>query len=132
MIALDTNVVLRLFADDDAGQRRRALALIENADPASVFISTTVIVELLWALRRTYRQAKDRCVSALSALLDDERFVIDSRDLIEAAFAEWGDGRADFADYLIAYMARAAGASTTYTFDNDAAKSPAFTLLVGN
>jgi predicted nucleic-acid-binding protein len=49
---------------------------------------------------------------------------------IEAAIQAWRTGRADFADYLIAALARERGARTTATFDRAAAQA-AFILLGG-
>ena len=45
-IAIDTNVLVRLFVDDDLVQRDKALELLESAD--SVIVPTTVFLECVW------------------------------------------------------------------------------------
>ena len=51
MIALDTNVVVRLLVNDDAAQARRARRLVEAGD---VFVALSVLLETEWVLRYTY------------------------------------------------------------------------------
>jgi predicted nucleic-acid-binding protein len=128
MIAVDTNVLVRLFAADDAGQRARARHLIEQAAARgeTVFVGAIVLVELIWALHARYRQPKPILLAALDRLLADSKFEIGGRDRIEAALLEWRAGPADFADYLIAVSARDAGATTTYTFDEEAGACAGF------
>jgi len=48
MVAVDTNVLVRLLVNDDARQTRRARALIEREQ---VFISATALLESEWVLR---------------------------------------------------------------------------------
>ena len=55
-IAIDTNVLVRLFVDDDLVQRDKALELLENAD--SVIVPTTVFLECVWVLTRSYKMEK--------------------------------------------------------------------------
>lgn len=55
-IAIDTNVLVRLFVDDDLVQRDKALELLESAD--SVIVPTTVFLECVWVLTRSYKMEK--------------------------------------------------------------------------
>jgi predicted nucleic acid-binding protein len=52
MIALDTNIIVRLLANDDVSQARRAAEIIRNNE---VFVTKTVLLETEWVLRHAYR-----------------------------------------------------------------------------
>jgi predicted nucleic-acid-binding protein len=132
MIGLDTNVLLRLFVDDapeQAGLARRLMSDVE-ARGELAYVSPLVLAEFCWALKGPYKADKDKVLGALDEIINSAAFEIDDRASVEAAIETWRTGKADFADYLIAAMARSAGAKTTYTFDKDAAATrPALTLL---
>jgi predicted nucleic-acid-binding protein len=132
MIAVDTNVLLRLFIIDAPAQAAAVQNLIDDVRRVgdSVFLSPLVLAELCWAMGKIYRKPKSDMLDSLQVLLDNNLFAIADREAVEVAVEAWTTGKADFADYLIAAMAREAGARTTFTFDREAAKMrPAFTLL---
>lgn len=129
MIAVDTNVLVRLFVSDEPEQARAAKRLVaaQGAAPRSIYVSYVVLAEFVWVLRTRIGWAKARVLAAVEALTSDPRFALDDRDVIETAMAMAAAGNADFADYLIAAIADARGASTTYTFDKAAGAEPGFT-----
>jgi predicted nucleic-acid-binding protein len=51
VIAVDTNVIVRLLTADDEAQFQKASTLFANND---IFISETVILETAWVLRHAY------------------------------------------------------------------------------
>ena len=53
MIAVDTNVLLRLYSDDEPIQKRAALALLTGVGAGNVRVSVVVLAEIAWALRKT-------------------------------------------------------------------------------
>ncbi|MEM8827651.1 MAG: PIN domain-containing protein, partial [Pseudomonadota bacterium] len=61
MIAFDTNVLCRVFVDDNQPQHDRARrALADCADRGEqVFVSAIVLVECLWMLRGKFRWTPD-------------------------------------------------------------------------
>ena len=65
MIAVDTNVVIRLLTGDDQDQATRARELFETE---TIWLPKTVILEAEWVLRRLYGLAKGRVAEALTAL----------------------------------------------------------------
>ena len=131
MIALDTNVLLRYLLGDDQSQSAAARHLIDEVcsprEPA--FVHEIVLVEIVWVLRRTRFGARRDIVQTLRKLLDHASFVFSDEAAFAAAIDAYEDGPADFAEYLVAASARTRGAAPTVTFDEDAAKSPAFSLL---
>ena len=66
MIAVDTNVVVRLFAADDPEQTAAARLLFSEE---TVFISRTVLLEFAWVLRSAYKLPPERVLDALTSLL---------------------------------------------------------------
>jgi predicted nucleic-acid-binding protein len=131
VIAIDTNVLARWFVEDDARQVAAARGLLadERRGESPILLTPLVLAELEWVLRSTFRRSKDDILEVLGILCEEPAVVIDDRSCVEIAIANWRDGRADFADYLIAALARDRGATAVLTFNRDAAKSAAFTLL---
>ena len=131
MIAIDTNVLVRWFVEDDARQVAVARGLLAERERSEnpILLSPLVLAELEWLLRSRFGRSKDDVLAVLGILLDEPAVVVDDRACVEVAVATWRDGRAGFVDYLIAALARDRGAATVLTFDRDAAKSSAFTLL---
>jgi predicted nucleic-acid-binding protein len=131
LIGVDTNILLRLLIRDDARQFIAADGLVNSAERADdpIFVSPIVVVELEWVMRRTYGLTKAQIVDALDQVSRRTYFVMDDSEAVRAALTAWRTGKADFADYLIAALARQRGARTTMTFDKDAAATSSFTLL---
>lgn len=129
MIGLDTNVLVRLCVRDDPDQVEAALKLLSGVPPASVRVSVIVLAELAWTLLRRYRIDKAALIATLEGLLSRVELDIEGRSAVMTALQWYHDGKADFADYLIAALNREAGAAPTYTFDERATSSPAFALV---
>jgi predicted nucleic-acid-binding protein len=131
VIALDTNVLLRYLLDDDAPQSGAARRLIDETcsprDPA--FVHEIVLAELVWVLGRRRSTGRPIIARTLRHLLDHAHLAFADEATFAAAIDAYEDGPADFAEYLIAASARSRGAAPTVTFDEDAARSPAFALL---
>ena len=129
MIGVDTNVLVRLCVRDNSDQLEAALKLLSGAPPASVRVCVIVLAELTWTLLRRYRLDKATLIATLESLLSRVELEIEGRSAVMIALQWYRQGNADFADYLIAALNREAGATPTYTFDEQATSSPAFALL---
>jgi predicted nucleic-acid-binding protein len=131
LIGIDTNVLLRYLLDDDGDQAPRAIRLIDQeCSPTSpALVTNAVLAEAVWYLDLRLKRPKREIIDALWALLDNPHLAFEDSDAVENAVQEFEVGPADFADYLIAMSAAAHGATTTATFDQDAAKRPPFSLL---
>jgi predicted nucleic-acid-binding protein len=66
MLAVDTNVLVRLVTNDDPAQARRALSAIERND---IFVGKTVLLELEWVLRYSYELEPDVIFRTLRNIL---------------------------------------------------------------
>ncbi len=130
MIGLDTNVILRYFVTDSPEQAHRAKSLINAFTPADPgWVGVTVLAELVWALTSIYRFNQEGVIGALETLLASDDLVIEHRDDMRRALWLYRAGKADFSDCLIAVSVRAAGCSTTVTFDKIAARDAGMELL---
>ncbi len=131
MIGLDANVLVRYLTDDDPAQSPRARDLIERRltvdDPG--FVSLAALAETVWVLRRPYGYTDSQLVAAIRRLLRIESLVVDREREVFADMTIFEDGLVDFADALIAELARSTGCSHTVTFDRRASRLPGFVLL---
>ncbi len=119
MIALDTNVVVRLVTNDDEAQARAAERVLIRArrDDTPVFIADIVLCEVAWVLRARYRLSRADIAGALDGLLRTELIVVRDAAHVDKALAAFRTGPGDFADYLIREQATGMGASAVVTLD---------------
>ena len=119
MIALDTNVLVRLALYDNVPQAKAAERLLVRArrEQTELFVADVVLCELVWVLTRRVGMSRDEIARALDQLLRTELVVVAERAIVESALAAYRAGKGDFADYLIREHARAAGAREVVTFD---------------
>ena len=131
MIGLDTNVLARYIVQDDAEQAHAATRLIEGTctERSPGHVSVLVLVELVWVLTTAYGYAGSDVARVILQLLRTTEFNIEDSDAVWAALRETETGTADFADYLIAQRNRAAGCTSTYTFDRRAARGRHFAMV---
>ena len=128
MIGIDTNVLVRYIVQDDPKQSKIATKLIESrlsiADKG--FISSIVLCEVVWVLKRLYRQPKDRLLLVVKTILEAEAFEVEHRDCAWRAYYDFDEGLADFSDYYLARINKTYGATFTATFDERAQKHRLF------
>jgi predicted nucleic-acid-binding protein len=131
VIGLDTNVLVRYLAQDDAAQARVATTLIEKelTSEAPGFISLIVLVETLWVLEDCYDCSKERSIEILQRILRVKQLVIEEAQVVSRAAQVFSTSSADFADCLIERIGHARGCDHTVTFDRGAAKIPGMKLL---
>ena len=111
MIAVDTNIVLRLVLDDDEAQVQAARALMVRAP---IFVSLGVMLETGWVLQSRYRMPRSEVADALTLVTSLERVVVARLTLALWAIDRYRDG-ADLADMV--HLASAAKVGAFATFD---------------
>lgn len=111
MIAVDTNVVVRLLVNDDAVQARSAKALFERNQ---VFIAPTVLLETEWVLRAAYGLPPAQIHRLLLAVLGLPGAATESPERVALAIDAFGKGL-DFADAL--HLFTSPEAEAFYSFD---------------
>lgn len=124
MSSVDTNVLVRLLAADDAKQAAQAKTLLQRAARAreSLFVPLTVVLELEWVLRSRYQYPKEQMLSMLSSLLETRELEFQDEAAVEHALHYYRRSRVDFAECLHLGCAAATGRLPLMTFDRLAAR----------
>jgi predicted nucleic-acid-binding protein len=131
LIALDTNVLVRLLVRDDEAQASRARRLIDGCVESgeACLVSNPVLCELEWVLESVYHASRAEVASAIRPLLSTPPFQVEDAPATDRALRTYSKGKGDFSDYLLCQVGRTRGARTTYTFDRDLRTAEGFTLL---
>ena len=111
MIAIDTNIIVRLLTQDDLSQYKKAYNLLNKYE---VFITETVILETEWVLRFAYDYKVDQIANALIQLLGLPNVHINHPERVAQAIA-WHSKGLDFADAL--HLANSQHCKEFFTFD---------------
>ena len=87
-----------------------------------------VLCEVKWVLSSAYNIPRARIARTLRRLLKGTEFIFVNRAAAKAALESYAHGKAGFSDCLIGAAAKAAGATTAFTFDHDLRRGEDFTL----
>ncbi|MEP7041941.1 MAG: type II toxin-antitoxin system VapC family toxin [Dokdonella sp.] len=109
MIAIDTNVLVRLLVIDDSAQSDAARALVERE---RVLILRTVLLETEWVLRSRFGLGRSLIQVFFAGLADTSGIEIEADASTRRAIEAYGSG-VDFADALHA----TATTAPFHTFD---------------
>jgi predicted nucleic-acid-binding protein len=130
MIGLDTNILVRYLAQDDAIQSAQATQIIERrlTEARPGFISLVTMAETVWVLDRVYGLARYEIAAAVERILQVETLFVQNEREVFMAVAILSAGTGSFADALTGALGGWAGCSTTLTFDKKAARLKGFQL----
>lgn len=127
MIGLDTNVLLRIFLEDDAAQCARARAFVSAAaENEPCLINPIAMSEFAWTLSRRYKKTRGEVARYVEGVLLSDDLEVAHRRAGFAALAAYRNGKAEFPDYFLAEINAELGCASTATFDRAALDSPAF------
>ena len=128
MIAVDTNVLVRYFAEDDPVQTEKARRFLEHDSTrdSPAFVTLVTLVELIWVLNDTYKIGKAMQAEVVRELLDAPKLVIERDDIVRSAM-ELSNG--DIADRIIHLCGEVSGCTKTVTFDKKFARLEGVELL---
>ena len=131
MIAVDTNILVRLLVGDDRAQLAKARKLFdERADvPGAVWVSQCVLVELAWVLARTYSRSRTDIARALRALASNATVALEASEAVVRAIELYESGAADFADCLLCTRAGQQEVEFVATFDRGMRSLPQVKVL---
>jgi len=124
MIAVDTNILVRLLTNDDPGQARRAAKLMESD---TIFIPKTVLLETEWVLRHAYGIEKTNIIEAFQKLLGLRNVSVEDPEITQQAVV-WYESDLDFADAL--HLASSKRAEKFATFDTALVKKARYVSAV--
>lgn len=117
MLAVDTNVVVRLLVNDDQRQGAMARRLFESDE---IFIGVTVLLESAWVLESVYELSAGDAAKALRGLLGLANVRVEDAGAVAAALDAVGKGL-ELADAL--HLLRAPAEAEFVTFDRALARA---------
>lgn len=128
MIGLDTNVIVRLFVDDDPKQAQLARQFVASRCTVERpgFVDRVALCELVWVLGSAHGFGRAKIADVIEKLSASGDIVLEDHPSIRLALHTYRTGNVDFADALIGEINRARGCEATATFDRKAAKLTGF------
>jgi len=119
MRAVDTNLLVRLLARDDAAQVKAAEAFVDQG----AWVSHLVLAETLWVLDAVYERTPAQLAKAIDLLLNHQNLTLQDADVVASALASFrARPSLGFSDCLVLEIARKAGHLPLGTFDKTLAK----------
>jgi predicted nucleic-acid-binding protein len=131
MIGIDTNILLRLWLDDDPAQNKRIDALLakHGGAPGSLLVTDVVLAEAVWTLQSAFDQDKAARLTAVRSLLEETAFAFEDREAVTRAVAQFEAGSCGLSDCLVVAKHAQQGCDFTATFDRGMRRLPGVKLL---
>lgn len=101
MLAVDTNVLIRVLVDDPSATEQCRIARQAVSDAGKIFICQIVQTEAVWALSRAYGLSKKRLRDTLGAIANHPAFLLQRREIFVSALDTFLATSADFPDCMI-------------------------------
>ena len=124
MLALDTNVLVRLVTNDDpkAAQRIQIALDAELELERECLVGHIVLCELVWVLQRLYGYSVKQCQQTIGSLLGFAGLRFEALPTVLVAYKAWEKHGGDWADHLIGAQMQALGCEVVLTLDKAASK----------
>lgn len=114
MRAVDTNLLVRLIARDDAAQVEAAEAFVAGG----AWVSHLVLAETIWVLDAVHERSPQQLAAAIEMLLNHQQLSIQESDAVLRALELFrARPTLGFSDCLVLEIARKAGHLPLGTFD---------------
>lgn len=127
MLAIDTNVLVRLIVEDDPVQTIAAQTRVAGGG----WVSHVVLAESAWVLSSIYGLQRPELINTIETLLQHRDVAFEDRAVVTEALNHFRRlKRVEFSDCLILEIARKAGHAPLATFDRDFAKLDGVERLV--
>lgn len=123
MLAVDTNVLVRVLVDDPTAPDQCRAAREAVSEAGDIYVSQVVQVETVWVLASAYGLRKVALQGALGAIDKHPAFHLQRQEVFKVAFQHYLAGHADFADCMILAESASAGHELA-TFDRKLGKLP--------
>jgi predicted nucleic-acid-binding protein len=118
MMAIDTNLLLRLILNDDARQTAASLRTLQSGIP--VVLLNTVLQETAWVLESVYARQCDDIADVLGDIATIPTVILEAPEIAQAI--EWYRRGMDIADAIHLAGAVARQCDRMLTFDKDFVK----------
>jgi predicted nucleic-acid-binding protein len=118
MLAIDTNVLVRLVARGDADQVKATEQFVGKG----AWISDVVLAETLWVLDSVYDLSRAQIATAVAMLLNHHELTLQDAEVVASALQYRWRPAVCFSDCLVLEIASKAGHLPVGTFDRNFAK----------
>ena len=131
MLALDTNILVRLVTNDDpvAAERIQVALDTELAAGRECMVGQIVLCELVWVLQRLYGYSLQQCQSTISSLVGFTGLRFEALPVVLSAYKAWEKHGGDWADHLIGAQMQALGCSVVLTLDKAASRTATHRII---
>lgn len=128
---LDTNVLMRYFANDDPIRAQHALALIERIERGEekVVTSLMIVFETVFLLERRYKVPKLRVRDLVWDVLSMRGVQLAGKSLCAQALGLYVDKNISLADAYSAVFMQSRGITEIYSWDADFDKIPGLSRI---
>lgn len=116
MIAIDTNVLVRVLINDPSAEKQCQLSRDLITAHGDVWICRIVLVETVWVLESVYQFTKEQIILVLEKLIQHSHVHLENAEDLDSALTIFSASNADFADCLILNDAQRRQL-VLYTFD---------------
>ncbi len=128
MLAVDTNVLVRVLVDDPSALDQCRVARQTVSDAGKVFVAQVVQIETAWVLVSAYGLSRRRLHDTLGAIANHPAFHLQRRDVFLLALQSYLTAGANIADCMILADSVDAGHELV-TFDRKLGKLSGARLL---
>jgi len=111
VIAIDTNIIVRIAVEDDPQQTEAAQRLLVSEH---CYVAASVVLESVWVLKNVYKQGIPEISRLLQGVLDSQTLTVERADDVQTAL-NWYVAGLDFADAM--HLATADKCRLLATFD---------------
>lgn len=101
MIAIDTNVLVRMLVDDPDAQEQCEQARDLIVSHGDAWVCRIVLIESVWVLERAYEFTKEQIILALETLMQHPNIHLEDAENLNNALTIFSASNAGFADCLI-------------------------------
>lgn len=101
MIAIDTNVLVRVVVDDPGAPEQCQQACELLLTHGSVWITEIVLIETVWVLESAYGFSKTEILNVIERIRENPALEFEVVDRLDTALVLYRNSNADFADVLI-------------------------------
>lgn len=101
MIAIDTNVLVRILINEPKAEQQCRLARELIADHDIIWVCQIVLIETIWVLQTSYQFNKEQILLVLEKLHNHPDIILENAEYLESDLAVFNSSNVGFADCLI-------------------------------
>lgn len=124
MVGIDTNILVRIFTQDNPQLTKQAQQIIDDAEPGKLLLDRIVIAELGYVLVSRYAYDKQDVCKIYTSLLAYGTFYVPDRELVELTVKLFASEKPlSFEDCWLLALKRSGKVKSIATFDTSLIKS---------